>query len=447
MVRVRFAPSPTGYLHIGSVRTALFNWLYARSQGGVFILRIEDTDQKRSSDVFMEEIIADMKWLGLNWDEGPFFQTKRFDLYRSYAQKLLEKELAYKDGEAIIFKIPDIKVKIYDLVHGEIEVDNTLIDDLVLMKSDGSPAYNFACVVDDIEMQITHVIRGDDHISNTNKQVALYDALGVKPPKFAHIPLILGPDKAPLSKRFGAVSITDYRAMGYLPQALVNYLSLLGWSPGDNKEFMGAEEIVKKFSLKRINKTGAEFNLDKLRWINGEHIRKLTPSEFTKIGMDFIHSPVAETKTGSVLISPVSIPEKLIKPESGEEWFKKFAELYQPRVKTLVEFKEEFGIFMSEDVKYNEEAVEKFLKKDKVSDILSMTKKRLEKIDSFTQENIEKEARALIDELKIESADLIHPLRVAVTGKAVSAGVFEVLALLGKDRVVKRLDNILRAKP
>jgi len=419
MVRVRFAPSPTGYLHIGSVRTALFNWLYARSQGGIFVLRIEDTDQKRSSDVYMEEIIADMKWLGLNWDEGPYFQAKRFDLYRSYAQRLLEQELAYKDGEAIIFKIPDIKVKIYDLVHGEIEVDNTLIDDLVLMKSDGSPAYNFACVVDDIEMQITHVIRGDDHISNTNKQVALYDALGVKPPKFAHIPLILGPDKAPLSKRFGAVSITDYRSMGYLPQALVNYLSLLGWSPGDNKEFMSVEEIVKKFSLKRINKTGAEFNQDKLRWINGEHIRKLTLDEFVKVGMEFI------------------------RPECDEAWFRKFAALYHSRVKTLAEFKEEFGIFMSDDVRYNEDAVEKFLKKDKVSDILSVTRERLEKVDPFTQENIEKEARALVTELKIESADLIHPLRVAVTGKAVSAGVFEVLALLGKDKVINRLERVL----
>ena len=419
MVRVRFAPSPTGYLHIGSVRTALFNWLYTRSQAGVFILRIEDTDQKRSSDVYMEEIIADLKWLGLNWDEGPYFQTKRFDMYRSYAQKLLEKELAYKDGEAIIFKIPDIKVKIYDLVHGEIEVDNALIDDLVLMKSDGSPAYNFACVVDDIEMQITHVIRGDDHISNTNKQVAVYDALGVKPPKFAHIPLILGPDKAPLSKRFGAVSITDYRQMGYLPQALVNYLSLLGWAPGDNKEFMSVEEIVKKFSLKRINKTGAEFNQDKLRWINGEHIRKLTLDEFVKIGAEFI------------------------KPECEEQWFRKFAELYHHRVKTLVEFKEAFSIFMSDDVKYDEEAVEKFLKKPGVSDMLRVTKKRLESIGQFTQENIEKEARALVEELKIESADLIHPLRVAVTGKSVSAGVFEVLALIGKEKTIKRLEKVL----
>lgn len=420
MVRVRFAPSPTGYLHIGSVRTALFNWLYARSQGGVFILRIEDTDQKRSSDVYLREIIEDLKWLGLNWDEGPYFQAKRFDIYKSTAQRLLEKELAYKDGEAIIFKIPDVKVKIYDLVHGEIEVDNSLIDDLVLMKSDGSPAYNFACVVDDIEMQITHVIRGDDHISNTNKQVAVYNALGVKPPKFAHIPLILGPDKAPLSKRFGAVSITEYRQMGYLPQALVNYLSLLGWAPGDNKEFMSVEEIVKKFSMKRINKTGAEFNQDKLRWINGEHIRKLPLDEFVKIGVDFI------------------------KPECDEAWFRKFAELYRTRVKTLVELKEEFGIFMSDKVRYNEEAVEKFLKKDKVSNILNVTKKRLEKIDSFTQENIEKEARTLVEELKIESADLIHPLRVAVTGKAVSAGIFEVLALLGKEKTLNRLEKILK---
>lgn len=419
MVRVRFAPSPTGHLHIGSVRTALFNWLYARSQGGIFILRIEDTDQKRSSDIYTEGILEDLKWLGLNWDEGPYFQSKRFDLYKSYANSLLEKGLAYKDGEAVIFKIPNEKVKIYDLVHGEIEVDNTLIDDLVLMKSDGSPAFNFACAIDDIEMRISHVIRGDDHISNTNKQIALYNALGVKPPKFAHIPLILGPDKAPLSKRFGAVSITDYRKMGYLPHAMINYLSLLGWSPGDNKEFMSVEEIIKKFSLKRINKTGAEFNLDKLRWVNGEHIRKLSLDEFTKIGMDFIQ------------------------PGCDEKWFRRFAGLYQHRVKTLSEFKEEFGIFISDDVQYNADAVEKFLKKDNVSDILGMVKNRFEKIDPFTQENIETESRALVAELKIESADLIHPLRVAVTGKAVSAGVFEVLALLGKEKTIKRLEKIL----
>jgi glutamyl-tRNA synthetase len=419
MVRVRFAPSPTGYLHIGSVRTALFNWLYARNQGGVFILRIEDTDKKRSSDLYLEEIMQDLKWLGLNWDEGPYFQTKRFDLYKSYVDRFLEKGLAYKDGDAVIFKIPHEKIKIYDLVHGEIEVDNSLIEDLVLMKSDGTPTYNFACVIDDIEMKITHVLRGDDHISNTNKQVALYDALGIKPPKFAHIPLILGPDKAPLSKRFGAVSISEYRQMGYLPQAMVNYLSLLGWAPGDDREFMEVNEIIKKFSLKRINKRGAEFNQDKLRWINGEHIRKLGLEEFVKIGMEFV------------------------KPECDEQWFRKFAELYHSRVKTLVEFKEEFSIFTSDDVQYNQDAVEKFLKKDGVSDILNVTKERLKKIGSFTPENIEKETRALIEELKIESAELIHPLRVAVTGKSVSAGVFEVISLLGKEKTLKRLEKVI----
>lgn len=420
MVRVRFAPSPTGYLHIGSVRTALFNWLYARSQqGGAFILRIEDTDQKRSSDVFLQEIIQDLKWLGLTWDEGPYFQTKRFDVYRSYADKFLAQGLAYKDGEAVIFKIPHEKVKMFDLVHGEIEVDNSLIDDLVMMKSDGTPTYNFACVVDDIEMQITHVIRGDDHISNTNKQMALYNALGAKPPKFAHIPLILGPDKAPLSKRFGAVSITEYKEMGYLPQAMVNYLSLLGWAPGDDREFMGVDEIIKKFSIKRINKRGAEFNIDKLRWINGEHIRKLTQDEFINIAKDFV------------------------KPECDEAWFRKFCQLYHHRVKTLIEFKEEFSIFMSDAVNYDQEAVEKFLKKDRVSDILNITKERLKNIAEFTSENIEKETRGLIQELKIDSADLIHPLRVAVTGKSVSAGIFEVLALIGKDKTIERLEKVI----
>ncbi|MEE8317357.1 MAG: glutamate--tRNA ligase family protein, partial [Candidatus Omnitrophota bacterium] len=265
MVRVRFAPSPTGSLHVGSARTALFNWLYARVQSGKFILRIEDTDKKRSSDAYLKEIISDLEWLGLTWDEGPYFQARRLDLYLSYADRLIKQGSAYRDKEAVIFKVPAEKIKIYDLVHEEIEVDNSLIGELVLIKSDRMPAYNFACVVDDIDMRISHVIRGDDHISNTNKQLALYNALGARPPKFAHIPLILGSDKARLSKRFGAVSISEYREKGYLAEAMVNYLALLGWSPGDNREFMERPQIVKNFSFKRVNKAGAEFNEDKLR--------------------------------------------------------------------------------------------------------------------------------------------------------------------------------------
>jgi len=333
---------------------------------------------------------------------------------------LIQKGLAHKDGEAVIFKVPAERVKIYDLIHGEIEVDNALIGELVLIKSDRSPAYNFACVVDDIEMKISHVIRGDDHISNTNKQAALYKALDVKPPKFAHIPLILGPDKAPLSKRFGAVSISEYKEKGYLPQAMVNYLSLLGWSPGNDREFMDTQEIIKKFSLKRVNKRGAEFNEDKLRWLNGEHIRKLDLDGFIKAVTPFI------------------------KGDHDAGWLRKVAELYRGRVKTLVEFREELDIFTSEEVHYREDAVEKFLKKGNVLGILKLAKERMEKIKDFTVENIEIELRDLLKELGLKGADLIHPLRVAVTGKSVSAGIFEVLALLGKEKTIKRLEQVIK---
>ena len=419
MIRVRFAPSPTGNLHIGSARTALFNWLYARVQSGKFILRIEDTDKKRSSDTYLKEILTSLEWLGLEWDEGPYFQSKRQDVYLSYADRLIKQGVAYKDGDAVIFKIPPEKIKIYDLVHGEIEVDNSLIGELVLIKSDRTPTYNFACVIDDIDMKISHIIRGDDHISNTNKQIALYDALGVKPPKFAHIPLILAPDKSRLSKRFGAVAISEYKEKGYLPKAMVNYLALLGWAPGDNREFMETSEIIKKFSLKRVNKRGAEFDEDKLRWLNGEHIRKLDLDSFLELITHFV------------------------KGEHGAKWLREIAKLYHPRVKTLAEFKEELEIFVSGEVHYNEEAVEKFLKKEDVLGILKLAKQRLETIKDFTPENIEAESRALIKELGIKGGDLIHPLRVAVTGKSVSAGIFEVLAILGKEKTSKRLEKVL----
>lgn len=420
MVRVRFAPSPTGNLHIGSARTALFNWLYARAQSGKFILRIEDTDKNRSDETYLKEIISSLEWLGLDWDEGPYFQSKRQDIYLAYADKLLKQGVAYKDGEAVIFKVPPEKVKFYDLVHDEIEVDNTLIGELVLIKSDRTPAYNFACVVDDIDMKISHVIRGDDHISNTNKQIALYASLGLKPPKFAHIPLILAPDKSRLSKRFGAVAISQYKEKGYMPEAMVNYLALLGWSPGDNMEFMDTPQIIKRFTLKRVNKRGAEFDEDKLRWLNGEHIRKMDLDSFIKATSGFI------------------------KDKCEPDWFKRFAELYHGRVKTLVEFRDELSVFVKDEVSYREEDVEKFLKDEKVLGMLRSVKERLENIKDFTSLNVESEARALIKELGLKGGDLIHPLRVAVTGKSVSAGIFEVLALLGKEKTTQRLDKVTK---
>src|SRR3989338_4111431 len=273
-VRVRFAPSPTGYLHIGSVRTALFNWLYAQHNKGSFLLRIEDTDFLRSKDEYLDEILGSLKWLYMNWDEEPVFQSKRFEIYRRYAEDILKKGLAYKEGDAIIFKVEkDNKVSFDDVIHGRIEISTDEIKDQVLLKSDGTPTYNFACVVDDAEIKITHVIRGDDHISNTPKQILLYKALGFPIPNFAHIPLILSEEGGRLSKRHGATSIFEYKSMGFLPEALVNYLSLMGWAPGNDREILPLEEMIKLFDVKDVNKTGATFDIDKLSWINGQYIK------------------------------------------------------------------------------------------------------------------------------------------------------------------------------
>ncbi|MDD2654461.1 MAG: glutamate--tRNA ligase family protein, partial [Candidatus Omnitrophica bacterium] len=274
MIRVRFAPSPTGNLHIGGARTALFNWLYAKSQKGQFILRIEDTDAKRSAQQYLDEILFSLKWLGFDWDEI-YYQSKRQDIYKEYAGKLVKEAKATHSEGAIIYTVPERKIKVYDLIRGEIEFDAEDIKDQVLMKSDGTPTYNFACVVDDATMNITHVIRGDDHISNTPKQIMLYEALGFNLPKFAHLPLILGKDGGRLSKRTGATAISEYRNMGYLPEALVNYLMLLGWSPDANQEIVPIERAIKNFSIKKVNKTAAVFSIEKLNWINNQYLKKI----------------------------------------------------------------------------------------------------------------------------------------------------------------------------
>ena len=283
MIRVRFAPSPTGNLHIGGARTALFNWLYAKAKGGKFILRIEDTDLARSKKEFLDEILNSLSWLGLDWDEI-YYQSERFQLYRDYANQLLDKGLAYKDGEAIIFKVTPQKIKIIDLIRNEpIEFDASVIKDQVLIKSDLSPTYNFACVIDDALMKVSHIIRGDDHISNTPKQIIMYQALGFPVPEFAHLPLILGTEGGRLSKRTGATAISDYRKMGYLPGALVNYLLLLGWSPGENQEIIELKEASGKFDIKDANKTAAAFNLEKLNWLNSQYIKKLNDEELLEL--------------------------------------------------------------------------------------------------------------------------------------------------------------------
>lgn len=323
-VRVRFAPSPTGHLHIGGVRTALFNWLFARHNKGSFILRIEDTDRQRSNKAFLDEILESLRWLGLDWDEGPCFQAQRLDLYRKYSRQLLKDKKAYRVNgqDAIMFKVPAEQVKINDLVHGKIEFDNRLLKDFVIQKSDGYPTYNFACVVDDYDMKITHVIRGDDHISNTPKQTVLYHALNFETPEFAHIPLIMGAHKLRLSKREGATAVNYYREQGYLSDALVNFLALMGWSPGKNQEIIDRDGLVSKFSLEKVVKTSAIFNPDKLDWINSQYIKKLGTEELVRLTSPFL----------------------------GEE-NKELIKLFQGRIKTLLEIKEQTDYFFLKKLK------------------------------------------------------------------------------------------------
>ncbi len=421
-IRVRFAPSPTGYLHIGSVRTALFNWLFAKAKNGLFLLRIEDTDRKRSKKKYLKEIQESLKWLGLSWDERPYYQSKRKKFYERCAKKLLDLDKAYKvKGGAIAFRMPKDKIVINDLIHGLIEFDNTLQEDLIIMKSDGSPTYNFACVVDDIEMNITHVIRGDDHISNVPKQMELYRALEYEPPRFAHIPLILSEDRSRLSKRHGATSISEYRETGYLPDALVNFLALLGWSPGDNREIVPKKEIMKIFSLDRVGRTASVFDQNKLNWINSQYIRNTDIDRLIN------------------LIKPYLKKRGYLKKGLKKNMLKDMIRLFKARIKTLSDFPTQTEYFFVSKLKYNKDAVNKFLKRGELKVIFSLLIKDLSRVRPFNTERIEECCRNLIQRLGIAGGDLIHPVRVAITGRSVSPGLFDVIYLLGKDRTIRRL--------
>lgn len=427
MIRVRFAPSPTGYLHIGGVRTALFNFLYARNQQGKFLLRIEDTDRERSKPEFEEEILRAMKWLGLESDEPLMRQSERLAIYKASAQELVAKGLAYEEKGAIKFKMPAQKAVFHDLVHGEVQFDTSLFGDLVILKSDGYPTYHMACVVDDHAMEITHVIRGDDHLSNTPRQILLFEALGWKAPKYAHLPLIMGDDGTPLSKRHGAVSLTAFREEGFLPAGLLNYLALLGWGTEGNQEFYSVEELCKKFSLKRISKANAKFNREKLEWLNAQHLKKMPEEEYLKVLTDFYAKTEAK-----------KIP--------AEKW-KRIALLYRSRIRTLKDFQVQAAYCLSEIEAYEPELHESFLSNKPLKrhleawmDLVSeMNEKDFEdpkKIEDATRENAAGWG--------IEAKDLIHPLRFAVSGKTVTPGLFELMNVLGKETCIKRLKKFLR---
>ncbi|MCM8784322.1 MAG: glutamate--tRNA ligase [Candidatus Omnitrophica bacterium] len=427
MIKVRFAPSPTGNLHIGGARTCLFNWLFARHHQGKFILRIEDTDKARSKEEYLKEILDSLKWLGLEWDEGPYFQSERIELYHRYAQDILKRNLAYEEEGAIIFRVLPETVAIEDLIHGKIVFDTQQIKDQVLIKRDGLPTYNFACVVDDALMGITHVIRGDDHISNTPKQILLYNALGFKAPQFAHIPLILDEDRSRMSKRKGAVAISDYRKAGYLPEALVNYLALLGWSPGENQEIISLKKMIEKFSLDKVNKTAAAFSDEKLDWINSQYIRML---DIDKL---------------SVLLKKRLEEEGWIKEGFNDQWFKGLVSLLHKRIKTLGDFIEQTRFIFEDEIEYDSVAVAQFLtNKPYLSQGINELIRRIEEMPVFDVKNIETLLRSIAEELKISAKDFILPVRVAITGKSVSPPLFESIYFLGKEKVIKKLEYALR---
>ena len=430
LVKVRFAPSPTGTLHVGSARTALFNWLFARHQsvggpsarheGGKFFLRVEDTDKERSKDEFLEEILSSLKWLGLDWDGELVFQSRRTDFYRKKAEELLSKDMAYYEEKAIRFRVPKTgKIVVEDMLHGNIEFDTAIFEDLVIFKSDGSPTYNFAVVCDDADMGITHVIRGDDHISNTPKQLPLYEALGLKPPIFCHIPLILGEDRSRMSKRHGATSIREYREAGFLPEAVVNYLALLGWSPGNNQELIEKNELIQKFDLKRVLRTGAVFSKDKLEWMNGQYVRKCGVPQLTDKLVPFL-----EKKGYGV---------------EDRAWLERLVALFHERIFTLAQFPELAQFFFEDKIEYNEAAAKEFSKDPRLKNAFLSYAKVLEGLPNFDTPAVEEISRAHMKELGMSGKEFIHPCRVAVTGRAISPPFFDTVSLLGKKKAVERL--------
>jgi glutamyl-tRNA synthetase len=427
--RLRFAPSPTGYLHVGGARTALFNWLYARRHGGAFILRIEDTDVERSQPEMVTGILDGLRWLGIDWDEGPeiggphapYFQSERLDRYRAAATQLLDSGQAFEDGGAIRFKVPAGKTQFTDSVHGPIEFDNEHIESFVILRSDTHPTYHLSVVVDDIDMAITHVVRGDDHISNTPKQVLLYNAFGKPAPAFAHVPLIMGPDKQRLSKRHGATSVTEYEKQGYIPEAMFNFLALLGWGTGSNDELFTRAELIQRFNLEGISGGNAVFNTEKLDWFNHQHLLKLDDAEL-------IARLMPSLDAAGYLTNDLA-------------WLSSILALLRPRAKKITDFVDQIRPFFVEPAEYDPEGVKKHLSAAGSKEHIVALKDVLAAVE-WEPAALEKALRDLAEARTIKAAMLIHGTRLALTGRMVSPGLFEMLQLIGRESALRRLDRL-----
>ena len=436
-IRVRFAPSPTGYLHLGGARTALLNWLFARHYGGAFILRLEDTDRERSTPEAVKNILESLKWLGLNWDEGPeaggnygpYFQMERLPLYHKEAEKLLGAGQAYREEGAIRFRIPGGETSFNDLIRGEIKFLNKELKDSVIIKSDGVPTYNFACVVDDGLMEISHVIRGEDHISNTPLQINIYKALGVKIPKFLHLPLIHGSDGTKLSKRHGPTTLLEYQERGFLPEAMRNYLALLGWSPRNKAEVLSTEDLIRLFSIEGINRRYAIFDEKKLIWINSQHLRKLDDKTLASLSLPFVE------KAG------------LLETRDTESKLEEIVGLLKSRLHLLSEVPT-FGRYLFPgEIDYPQEILKEYLADKVTISRLEELAHLLEGMTAFRVEDLEIVAKKFIEEKKLKFKDMAQPLRVAISGMTVTPGIFETMAVMGKDFSLRRLrQGLTKAK-
>jgi glutamyl-tRNA synthetase len=475
-IRVRFAPSPTGSLHIGGARTALFNWLFARKNKGAFILRLEDTDLLRSTKESSQGIIEGLQWLGLDWNEGPdkggnfgpYCQSERLPLYRRYLDDLIknkkayycfcsnqelqgEKEAARKDKRDYKYSgkckhlsseeinnllgqglKPVIRIKapqegvstVHDMIRGDVEFQNNLLDDFIIAKSDGWPTYNFAVVVDDATMNITHVIRAEEHLSNTPKQLLIYDQLGFKPPVFAHVSMILAPDRSKLSKRHGATSVQEFREQGFLPEALLNYLALLGWSSGDDQDFWTLDDLINKFSLDNVSRSPAIYDTEKLTWINGHYLSNTSSEQL----LDLIRSN--------------GLVHKWLLDYS-QEYLLKIIHLVSSRVKTLVELPLAMEYFCEDVKEYDAKGVAKHFKRENAIDILRTMIVLIEKCSEYKAQSIENMLRKQAEIMELKAGDLIHPTRLAVSGRTNTPGIFEVLELLGRERCIQRLKQAI----
>lgn len=480
-IRVRFAPSPTGNLHIGGARTALFNWLFARHNNGSLILRIDDTDLARSTEESTRGILSALRWLGLDWDEGPdaggpygpYSQSQCLELYTEKAQELVDKGTAYKcyctpeelserrkqamaeskapryDGRCreltsqeriqkenegcrpvIRLRVPDTgETVVQDFFRGDVAFANDVLDDFIIMKSNGMPTYNFACVVDDARMRISHILRAEEHLSNTPRQILIYHALGYPLPIFAHVPMILAPDRSKLSKRHGATSVDEFRDMGYLPEALINYLALLGWSPEGEEEILSLQELVRLFTLERVGKTAAVYDVKKLTWMNGHYLNEKDLDDVTE------------------LVKPYFREKNLIQEQLNEEemaYLREVVGAVRTRVKTLAEVAEASEYFYTDDFSYDEKGVRKHFRKDNAAENLKKARQGLADLQTFDLETTEETYRRISKEIGVKTGKIIHPTRLALSGRTMGPGLFDIMVILGKEKTLQRLDRAVQ---